>query len=132
MFINLNEVKILLIEDLRLAQVAALNIFKQLNCKPYIVPSAKEAVDMLLRCKFDIIFSDIMLPEIDGYEIAKTIRSMERRKHLPIIAVTANSNPDLEFLIKKSGFDDFIVKPLTLESVRYILAKYLSKTVSQT
>lgn len=62
---------------------------------------------------------------MEGFELAQTIRGMERKTHRPIIALTANSSADLDKRCQASGIDDFLIKPLSVESARYMLKKHL-------
>ena len=77
--------------------------------------SAKEAYDVLYEKVFDLIISDIMMPEIDGFELAKTIR--EINESIPIIFITARD----DFSSKQRGFrigiDDYMVKPIDLDEL---------------
>ena len=124
-----NKVRTLVIEDLEIAQVVAENLLEELNSEVNIASSASQAFEQLFSNHFDIIFIDINLPDLDGFEIASTIRMMQRSsKRIPLIAVTANSSEDLEAKTKRSGFDDFLIKPLTLEAVRHVMFKHLNRT----
>ncbi len=123
-----NKVKILMVEDLKAAQVAAVDLFKMLDCNVHIASGANTAFSKLLSEHYDIIFIDLMLPELDGFEIAATVRAMERyTKRIPLIAITANSSEDLEAKSKASGFDDFLIKPLTVEATRHMLFKHINR-----
>lgn len=128
---NRKEIKILMIEDLKIAQIAAINLFAKLSCSIQVVANAAAALEKILLSRYDIIFIDIQLPDINGFELAQTIRNIEKRwTRLPLIAVTANFTEELENKSKNSGFDDFMIKPLTLENVRHILSKHLDKSRS--
>lgn len=118
-------IKVLVVDDLRLARRAACDIFKKFNCKINIVSSGNEALQNVLIQHYDIMFIDIQLPDISGFEVAKTIRTLQRKFRIPLIAVTTNSNEGLELETKAAGFDDFLLKPLSIESVRHILNKHL-------
>ncbi len=119
-------ITVLMVEDLEIAQISALNLFKQLNCNLHIVSTAVQALDQVIRTHHDIIFIDIQLPDINGFELALTIRNIERRwTRIPLIAVTANFNEELEVNTKNAGFDYFLLKPLSIESVRHVLQKYI-------
>lgn len=123
-----SNLKILVIEDLKIAQLTAVNIFKKLHCDPTVAPTGASALDLLIFDQFDMVFLDIELPDMNGFEITKTIRNMERKKkHLPIVAVTANYFENFATKCKASGFDDYMLKPLTMESVRHMLSKHVSK-----
>lgn len=122
-------IDVLMIEDLKVAQIVAFNLFKELNCKLTIVTTATRALEQILTKHYDIIFIDIQLPDINGFELAETIRHVEKKTvHIPLIAVTANSSEDLGSKSKVFGFDDHLIKPLTIESIRNVLNRYLSRT----
>lgn len=121
-------VKILLVEDLKVAQVAAYNILKQLGVSFEITATAASALDRVLNANHNLIFVDIQLPDLNGFELTETIRSLERKgARIPIVALTANFTEDLEERCRKAGIDDFLLKPITLEGVRYIFKKYFPK-----
>jgi CheY-like chemotaxis protein len=120
--------KVLLVEDLKVAQVAAYNILKQLGVSFEITTTAASALDRVLKANPNLIFVDIQLPDLNGFELTETIRSLERKDtRIPIVALTANFTEDLEERCRKSGIDDFLLKPITVESVRYILKKNFPK-----
>ena len=77
--------------------------------------SAPEAYDAMYLNVFDLIISDIMMPEIDGFEFAKTVRSLN--EDIPILFVTARD----DFSSKQRGYavgiDDYMVKPIDLEEL---------------
>lgn len=77
--------------------------------------SASEAYDAMYLKVFDLIVSDIMMPEIDGFELAKTVRSLN--EDIPILFVTARD----DFSSKQRGYavgiDDYMVKPIDLEEL---------------
>jgi len=119
---------ILMIEDLEAAQRVAFNIFKEINCKSTIVSNANRAIEQLLTQSFDIIFIDIQLPDMNGFELAQTIRGLNKRSPaIPLIAVTANATEDFFLQARTCGFNDFIMKPLTIESIRNALAMHLNR-----
>jgi CheY-like chemotaxis protein len=79
--------------------------------------------------KYDLIFMDIQMPEMDGYEASRRIRAMESEwaRNIPIIAMTANVfREDIERCLA-AGMNDHVGKPLDLNEVVAKLTKYLSK-----
>ncbi len=122
------DIYVLMIEDLKIAQVAAFNLFKKMDYQVHIVTNGVKALEQVLIKHYDIIFIDLQLPDINGFELAKTIRNIERRSpRVPLIAVTANSNKKLKLESQDAGFDDYLLKPLTTESLRYVMYKHLKK-----
>ena len=83
------------------------------NINSIEVLSAKEALDVLLKQSIDLILCDVQMPEINGFELAKMLKSNKRTKDIPIIFVTAVFKSE-EFI--KEGFDigavDYLTKPI--------------------
>lgn len=74
-----------------------------------------EAFDMLYAKKFDLIISDIMMPEINGFEFAKTVR--EENDNIPILFITAREDFSAKEQGYKIGIDDYMVKPINLDEL---------------
>lgn len=86
--------------------------------------SGKKAVEMAQKETYDLIVMDIGLPDIDGVETARLIRSRPEYKNTPMIAVTAFAmQGDREKFIA-SGFDDYMPKPLDIEMFTKMIGKY--------
>ena len=77
--------------------------------------TANEAYDAMYSTMFDLIISDIMMPQIDGFEFAKTVRSLN--ENIPILFMTARD----DFASKQRGYrigvDDYMVKPIDLDEL---------------
>lgn len=76
------------------------------------VLNAKEAYDELYNSLYDLIISDIMMPEVDGFEFARTVR--EVNKHIPILFVSAKDDLPSKQKGFQLGIDDYMVKPIEL------------------
>ena len=92
--------------------------------------NGQEAVEVFEKSRsgeFDVILMDIMMPIMNGYEVAKTIRSMDREdaKTIPIIAMTANAFTEDRIRAKEAGMDEHISKPVDVE----LLVKIIHKLV---
>ena len=87
-----------------------LNDFKVSHAK-----DGKEALRMFSNGSFDLCLIDVMLPELDGYSVAKEIRS--RHSEIPIIFLTAKSLKEDRILGLKLGADDYITKPFSIEEL---------------
>ena len=77
--------------------------------------SAKEAYDVMYGNTFDLIVSDIMMPGIDGYEFAKTVRSLN--EDIPILFMTARDDLASKQKGYRIGIDDYMVKPIDLDEL---------------
>jgi CheY-like chemotaxis protein len=122
-------INVLMIEDSPFAQRTATKLFAQLNCQLHTVPLATQGLEQLLVGDYDIIFIDILLPDVDGLLLVDTIRQLlgQRAKSIPLIAVTASPSAELKAKAEAVGCNDFLSKPLTIDSVRGILLKYLDQ-----
>jgi len=126
--INLNKRKILLVED---DMSSALLMIELLEEKGSIVTHCKRgknAVELFNKNQqFDLILLDIQLPDIDGYEITKQIRT--KNKDIPIIAQTAFAMLNEKEQILNSGFNDYLSKPIKKDKLFELLEQYLMKTI---
>jgi len=77
--------------------------------------SADEAYDVMYKNSFDIIVSDVMMPKIDGYEFAKTVRQIDQE--IPILFMTARDDLSSKQQGFNVGIDDYMVKPIELDEL---------------
>ena len=83
------------------------------------------------RLPYDLIFMDCQMPEMDGYEATRRIRSSETSgKHVRIVAMTANAMPEDRELCLKAGMDDYVAKPINVTAVQQALVNGLPKRLS--
>jgi signal transduction histidine kinase len=86
------------------------------SCRLVMARSGEEALRELLRRDFALIFLDVQMPQMDGFETARMIRARERTRHVPIIFLTAHAPGDQELLeAYRLGAVDFLTKPLPIE-----------------
>jgi len=119
--------KILLIEDTPLIQFINLAYLKLLGCDTELAQNGKEAIEMF-KNGYDLILSDIGLPDIDGIEVVKTIRQQEQDKRTPVIALTAFDDSIIKECFA-AGVDDFYIKPLKPEELGVVLKRWLPQFI---
>lgn len=78
--------------------------------------SAKDAYDELYNSLYDLIISDIMMPEVDGFEFARTVRQVNR--HIPILFMSARDDLPAKQRGFQLGIDDYMVKPFELDELQ--------------
>lgn len=107
--------KILVVEDDRALNRSVCSFLNHNGYGAVGCHSANEAYDAMYENLFDLIISDIMMPEIDGFEFAKTVRSLN--EDIPILFMTARD----DFASKQRGYrvgiDDYMVKPIDLDEL---------------
>ena len=115
--------KLLLVEDNETNQKVALALLNFLGLRTDIANDGQEAIRAIQEKDYDLIFMDIQMPGMDGYEVTKRIRKMQL--NIPIIAMTANAMPSDQKACFEAGMDDFLSKPVDMESLKKALYKWL-------
>jgi signal transduction histidine kinase/CheY-like chemotaxis protein/HPt (histidine-containing phosphotransfer) domain-containing protein len=119
----------LIVDDNRLNRVALSNILTKLGLKSKQAESGKTAIEILKKEMFDCVLMDIQMPEMDGIEATRRIRSLGKKyQKLPIIAVTANAFLKDYDVMKSSQITDVIFKPINVENLERVLRKYITST----
>jgi CheY-like chemotaxis protein len=85
----------------------------------------KEAVDTFEKELPDLILMDINMPVMSGYDATKLIRKTANGKDVPIVALTAGTLNDEKIKSIESGMNDYISKPIVIETLELILEKYI-------
>lgn len=114
--------EILVAEDNKVNQMLAVKMLSKMGHRPVIAGDGKQAVDMAMEKKYDIILMDMQMPVMDGLAATRKIRETDSK--IPIIAMTANVFDSDRKACFDSGMVDFIPKPVKREMAREILLKY--------
>ena len=122
--------RVLLVEDNELNAEIATVILEMTGLKVEHVSDGTEAVDRMSESSdgyYDMIFMDIQMPKMNGYDATRAIRSMERNycKKIPIIAMTANAFAEDVQAAKTVGMNEHIAKPLDMDRLAKTLNRWL-------
>ncbi len=110
--------KILIVDDVELNRLILEEIIKNMGCDPVLAENAKQALEIAVNSRPQLILTDISMPGMDGYELCKTLKSNKKTHDIPVIFISAFDNPqDIVdgFLI---GGEDYITKPFVPEIVQ--------------
>jgi len=124
---TISDISALLVEDDYVSRVLMKKLCEIKGIPLKIATSGKEALDILKEESFKIIFMDIQMPDISGYETTRIIRDMEKKlnRHTPIIATTAFALlGDREKCID-AGMDDYLEKPINAEKFYASIEKHI-------
>jgi two-component system sensor histidine kinase/response regulator len=126
--------RILLVEDNLTNQQVALGILEKLGFRADAVGNGREAIKALETAAYDLVFMDVQMPVMDGFEATGAIRSRQTAvpdPKIPIIAMTAHAvKGDRERCIE-AGMDDYIPKPITPKAMAAALDKWLGQVKKQ-
>jgi len=121
------DAEVLIVDDNKINLSVAKTLLEPLEMNITTVESGKAAIQMLDDKKFDMIFMDHMMPELDGIETTKIIRNKDDDycKNVPIIALTANALRGVKEKFKKEGMNGFVSKPIQIEDIVAEIRKWL-------
>ncbi len=120
-------IRILLAEDNITNQQVALGILRKLGLSADVAADGKKALDALKKEKYDLVFMDVQMPNMDGIEATKAIRAGGddfENAAVPIIAMTAHAMQGDRQMCLDAGMDDYITKPVTPAALSEMLEKW--------
>jgi len=119
--------RILLVEDNEVNRKVAVRMLQKLGCEVDIATDGRQALDKTAQQRYDIVFMDVYMPELDGYEATRLIRQREEAtgSHQVIIAMTANAMEGDRELCLKAGMDDYLSKPFREAELRQMIARWI-------
>ncbi|MEZ4650267.1 MAG: ATP-binding protein [Candidatus Eisenbacteria bacterium] len=119
-------IRVLVVDDNAINRKVASRLLERLGCEVETVDSGQQALDRLASEFFSIVFMDCMMPEMDGYEAARRIRSgkLDADGRTAIVALTANALPEERDRCIAAGMDDYLAKPIDFERLWTALARW--------
>lgn len=119
--------KVLVVDDYQMNLKVVGNLLKRTEITVVEAQSGKECIEMLKKERFDLIFLDHMMPEMDGVETLAVIKEKELCKNTPVIMLTANAIVGNKEKYLEMGFDDFVSKPIIPDKLDDVILKHLPK-----
>jgi signal transduction histidine kinase/DNA-binding response OmpR family regulator len=119
--------RILLVEDNMVNQKVAVLHLRKLGHTAEVVNNGREALEAVEKTPYDLVFMDIQMPEMDGYQATQAIRRLKGRQcHVPIVAMTANAMKGDREKCLEAGMDDYMSKPINVEKLKEKISAWLS------
>lgn len=122
---SLEEQTILIVDDDVRNIFALTSALESYGAKIESARNGREALDKIESTQVDLVLMDIMMPEMDGYEAMRRIRSHEKYKELPIIALTAKAMKDDKEKCIEAGANDYLPKPLEVDKLLSLIRVWL-------
>lgn len=120
------DAKILIVDDNAVNLTVAEGLLEPLKMEVETVTGGKEAIEMISKVHYDIVFMDHMMPELDGVETTHIIRRFHPEYNdVPIIALTANAVEGTKEMFCREGMNDFVAKPIELRMLAAKVRQWL-------
>jgi signal transduction histidine kinase/CheY-like chemotaxis protein len=117
--------KVLVAEDNQINQMVIREMLTRLGQEVTIASNGVEAVEKAQSENFDLIFMDVMMPEMDGLEATRTLRKLESMKDIHIVALTANSMKGDREKCLDAGMNEYLSKPIQMQALKSMLLKVM-------
>jgi signal transduction histidine kinase/CheY-like chemotaxis protein len=126
--------RVLLVEDNIVNQEVAKEYLSELGCAVSVAANGREAIAAFGSERFDLIFMDCLMPEMDGFQATRQIRETEQRNNMaptPIVALTANAYDSDRNNCLAAGMSDFLGKPFNFQQLEAMLRKWFPRDDQQ-
>jgi PAS domain S-box-containing protein len=125
---RLENLSILVVDDVEINRLVAGGLLELDGHRVGFASNGEEALAMLAQGNYDVMLLDLLMPGMDGYEVAKRVRTLpvSHVSMVPILAMTANVHPADRERAEASGMNGFLPKPLNLKELRAVLAQVLA------
>ena len=122
---SLRGLRVLVVDDNSTNQLFTAYMLRKLDCSVDVAANGLEAIAMASKALYDIVLMDCCMPEMDGFEATRIIRSREGNgRFVPIIAVTANATSDDRERCLSCGMTDFLAKPFSPSTLIRLMNKW--------
>ncbi len=122
--------QILLVEDNKTNQMVIKKLLSPYKLNIDVAENGKIALEMLEKKSYNLVFMDLMMPIMNGFDATKAIRAQEKWKNLPIVAQTASLLDNTRKKCIEAGMNDYLEKPVDLTKLVRIIDKFLKITKS--
>ena len=126
------DARILVVDDINTNLIIADGLLMSYKVQTDLCLSGAEAIEAMATVRYDLVFMDHMMPEMDGIETTTLIRAMDISnpyyRDVPIVALTANSVLGTKEMFMANGFNDFLSKPIDKGQLNSVLKRWIPKS----
>jgi len=113
----------LIVDDYTPIQSAINNMLKIYGFKGEFASDGVEALQKIQNGNYDLIFSDIEMPNMNGLELLSKVKRLPEKSEIPFVLLTSLTNPEVEAKAYKLGVSDYLNKPFSLSLIQAALTK---------
>jgi len=118
--------KALIVEDFAAMRRAVSEVLGSLNMEVVEAGNGVEALKILDAEPVDVVFSDLVMPEMDGFELCEEIRRRPNIRHLPMVVISAHRDAHYVIRALRCGADDYLSKPFTAGLAERVIERVMS------
>lgn len=118
--------EILIVDDVEINRLVLEEIIHSMGCEPILAENGQQALDIAKEKKPKLILTDISMPDMDGYELCKALKSNKKTKDIPVIFISAYDDSTDIVAGFKLGGEDYITKPFVPEIVQVRVGVHLN------
>lgn len=127
-------VRLLAVDDDAVSRLAVSFALRQAFDKPDLAPDGESALAMIAKQTYDVIFLDVDMPTMDGYQLCKQIHQTESHRNTPVVFVTSHNDYQSRIMTRLSGGESHIAKPfltfeITVKALTLVLRSRLNKVI---
>jgi CheY-like chemotaxis protein len=122
--------RVLLVEDNKVNQRVAAGLLRRFGISPDIASNGVEALRAIEVTRYDMVFMDCQMPEMDGLTATREIRARDPQRRTPIIAMTAHALSGYRETCLAAGMDDYVPKPVRLSDLGQAIARTAAKALT--
>ena len=120
---NLN---VLVVEDFQTVRKAVVQVLESLKMQVIEAENGVRALEILDKGSVDLVFTDLVMPEMDGFELCEEIRRRPDVRDLPIIVISTHRDAQYVIQALRAGADDYLTKPFTAPLARRVVERVMS------
>jgi len=118
--------KALIVEDFAAMRKAVSEVLGNLNMEVVEAGNGVEALKILDAEPVDVVFSDLVMPEMDGFELCEEIRRRPNIRHLPVVVISTHRDAHYVIRALRCGADDYLSKPFTAGLAERVIERVMS------
>jgi len=114
-------IHVLVVDDERICRTITSQVLRKCGYRVTTCASGAEAIELLRQgTEFNLLLTDVMMPDIDGPKLLQHVRHHSQFSQLPVIMMSANEHSEIVFECVRSGADDYLLKPVTMKQVKFL------------
>lgn len=122
-------VSFLIVDDNRINLILEAEILHKFGYQADVESEAVNVIKRMEEKKYDVVFLDLSMPQISGYELSRKIRENPQWKNVILVAMTANTGEDIREKVKEAGMNEYLPKPVPMEQLRDLLSRYTESVI---